>query len=428
MPVKTVKYIYSGDTDKARMFKGIGLQSINILDTSMRLGGLDQSKLKREFSDGTTVEVSNCFGNIAVHITSPGKVIAEEEVAVNLIEEDDVLIYMGNNNDLSEYSVDDIVKESIRHWRVIPSKILDLSNKKLLVIPCPKRILTDNELTAIKSFLKSPICRLFIFPGTSITYVNLILKQLESCLELVLIHGADTTTVRRCYGILPSNKIVALPATLLAWIGVNESDSCIPVVKDINGFGTWYEGICSLSYLNYYSAPDENTVWMFGQEILDKLDASSDHKVYWTTDPDYVSPYYPYTWAEFTTEVDYIAWYNTYVAKGIAPMTKSAPVGYTPTRDSNGWFNFANLGEFNFVGSMIAFVPEEKIIVTGFVPKWLTTSYDKSLSTSDMFCAWLTYGNLICTDNYKQTYFMLPWAAVPSVDYEGWGFSLPIQQ
>jgi hypothetical protein len=423
VPVETIRYnlpIEGAAREKAQAMMGSARQGIGILKDYVKFNNLQSGEVTRKFNDGSIIRISTCFGAIRADIIPMMEVheerkYKEEETLLG----DNTLVYLGT--DFSEYTMDSIVKECLRHWSVVPQENLDgLTDRLLLVLPCPKRILTDNELAIIKVFLSSSASRIFMFPGSSITFVNLILKQLDSCLELVAITGANTT-IYRMNGLLPDSTLISLPASLPAWIGVNESSTHVPIVRDINGFGVWYDGICSLSYLGYYTPPDSLTEWVFGPEIIEKINSGT-ITIGWTINPDYVSPFYTKTYTD-KTEDEYLTWYNPYLTAGIAPMTKSVADSYSFTRNAKGWRDFADLGICNFVESLIAFVPSERIVLCGLVPAWLTNTYAKEITTTDAFCKWLVYGTLENKDNFKQKYFMMPWPAMPRIS--GWVWPTP---
>lgn len=407
MCADTVRFNYFGDKDKGAELKGFASQGVDVLKNLMSYNKLEQGSITRRLSNGAVVNIRSCFGSVQVNTYFPEK--GKEETPVTDFSNlpDETLVYMGPDNDLSAYTTEAIIQGVLRHWYTIPSTSLaELPSKLLLVIAAPKRALTVDEVAAISKFIAVPGRRLFISPSNEPQWVNEILVQLESKFELIPIVSPFTTTVRLA-GLLPDSNLMALPCYESAWLAYKGDN---PVVRDINTYGVWYDNVCSIAYLYYYSPPDAQTTYIFGPELNSKI-PNSGSIIHWNVDACY--PAYPYTYTD-TYRDDYLNWYNPYLEAEIAPMTKAVAASYEFTRNTKGWRNFTDLGVCNFNGSLLAFDNVKNIIVAGFIPAWLTNSYDPSLFTSDLFCNWLIYGRLDVTDNFKQKYFMMPWPAMPS--------------
>jgi hypothetical protein len=142
-----------------------------------------RSSKREELGGLSTVKMTDRIGNDEIII----KTFAEryQKVIYNKTSKEEggnlVCVFVGDNRTpFSEYTTGDLIEKTIHYWGVEPETDLSkLFEKKLLVLPCPVRVLTASETATIKKFLAGER-RLVLFSGTDTTIANLKAAVIET--------------------------------------------------------------------------------------------------------------------------------------------------------------------------------------------------------------------------------------------------------
>ena len=379
---------------------------------------------QQKISDGeTTVKNTGLYQKV---YSTPKK---EEKIDSNL-----VCVYVGSKTTpFSEYGMSDIIRGTMRYWNVEPERDLSkLFEKKLLVLPCPIRVLTEREVTTIKNFLKGNR-RIAFFAGSNLTIANAILTQLESRFFIV---AESTPGVRVLAGYITPKELTIWPAYTLGRVSVYKTYWNTAIVKDWNGFGMLYNDVVAIAPYNIIAWLGPNTqsfldwigLYTHSTDLLTKVNAynpppGGTDPVWTVTDPP--SPTFPTGYLDGMGygSLNLTAWGAWMSANiGNLPLSYIHAYGYNRTRTTFTWGTY-NLSYYNYtdkkyrgyIAAYTAYVPAEKIIVSSFKPYWLQYNYDAIFSGSGIagpkeFSSWFLNGDLEYYDLFEQGGFQ-DWSA-----------------
>ncbi|MCE5212524.1 MAG: hypothetical protein LLG40_13355 [Deltaproteobacteria bacterium] len=469
-------------TDRKRGFTGDIPSGSNELSfknyLKASLGGTFISKMSQTEIDGS-VAIIKSFGMYE-------KIIYKELDVQNLI--DPVAVYVGPNSDFSDYSFDEINLGCKKYWKTTPQKVLDFTNKLLLVLPCPKRIFTVDELAMVKKFMTIPegmttsSRRLVIFSGNDSSIANQILTQLNSKMEFIDYYPAVDEGTYNLSGYIPwgtngtsgtawngddgRKTLFWLPAMIKSFIGIKKEYWNTALVKDLAGYGLAYDKITTLmpGYLAIAqgSIPDS---WRtaYGPYVYNVNLKTNDvpfDSIFWGTD---ITPYPPaYIDFNYGTAGTYgttgaekkqqlLDWIDTNAAQ--MPLYYALSPDFTIGKGTNAVGQHNNFAETNtansgssgtnghgakqvWLGCICAYADSERIILAGFKPNWLTKlfavnyNYVKTYYSTIFFSKWLIYGKLVLAPDMFNTdgKFIMSPPYLYSTEFWSFGGALPIQQ
>ena len=357
---------------------------------------------------------------------------------------DPVLVYTGPDDNFSEYTLNDIVSGCARYWGTVPKRALDFTNKLLLVLPRPKRILTTAELAKVLEFKSRNNCRIVIFCGSDETISNQILVQLSSKLEFIEYTPA-LTGFKNISGFIMVDGVKTLfwvPAEVKSFVGVRSAYWSTAELKDFNNFGLSYSGITGISpipmYLTIGTIPSG---WLSSYDhyaYSESMFAVSDPvwtDIRWGSDPSpYPATYFSSGYTQ--TKAELIDWIEANVSE--LPMYYLNDNDWVPSKTTFAYGLYRNYSETTrgiFNGFYAAYANEEKIVTIGFYPSWLSkaSGFNQDVGQAYkimLFSLWLLYGKL---DLYPDMFntgnrFTMPLPFTYEIEYDGeWRGGLPIQ-
>ena len=314
---------------------------------------------------------------------------------------DRVLVYLGPNNDFSEYTLPQIGANTMSYWNILPEYQLDLFGKILVVLPSPKRILTDAEVVALKKYAEKR--KLFIFSGTNIDICNQVLDQVGSIFEIIPFASSNIGLTN---GIIPSRTVVGLPVKTEGWLLVRSKYASLASVLDPFGKGISFSNIITIvpAYVfNYGGGGVYESRWMFPSAYQANIHYGTGA---WGCSRNTVYPlsYTVDDWSALT-KTAYIAWATAVGGtedKSIELIYKKLP-SYNFTRDSRGWLTFTDYAEYDWVSATMAF--KGNIMVSGNTPLWLK-AYD-AYDAPD-FYKWMAFKEWGTTDVFHQPFYNMP--------------------
>lgn len=356
-----------------------------------------------------------------------------------------VLVYVGPDNNFSEYTSSDIVSGCARYWGTVPMEKLDFTNKLLLVLPRPKRILTADELGKILKFKSGNSCRIALFCGSNESISNQILAQLGSKLEFIEYTPASPG-FRNIPGFIMMHGVKTLfwiPTEIKSFIGVKSNYWPTATLKDFNGFGLSYSDITGIVPISiYFTVGDTPEGWL----------NSYDHYIYsesmftvsdplWT-DIEWGNDSSPYPADYFSSgytqsKAELISWIEANISE--LPMYHLNDNDWIPSKTTFAYGLYKNYIETEttrgiFNGSFAAYADGEKIIPVGFYPSWLSkaSGFNQDVGQAYkimLFSLWLLYGKL---DLYSDMFntgnrFTMPLPFTYAIQYGGSWFGPPIQ-
>jgi hypothetical protein len=351
-----------------------------------------RSSKREELGGLSTVKMTDRIGNDEIIIKTFAeryqKVIynktSKEEGGGNL-----VCVFVGDNRTpFSEYTTGDLIERTIHYWGVEPETDLSkLFEKKLLVLPCPVRVLTASETATIKKFLAGER-RLVLFSGTDTTITNSILRQLSSKLEILPYILADG--YYNVSGKITPNQIVWWVCKPVGWIGVHKDYWHTAALTDWKGYGILYKDITNLSpwaEACQWDGYNANIVAWIG-DYLHSNDLAAKVSAYNPgTDPTWTmtfttteSPFYPSGYFPFVHTITLSEWGAWMSANSEnLPMYRIFPSGHTigkVTFAAGQYNDWSNASYRSITGSHLSYATGERIIVGSFKPSWLTINYD----------------------------------------------------
>jgi len=421
----TTNFIYSGDESKGRGLVGLASQGIEVLKNLMTYNNLKTYSIEKSLADGSHIILSSCYGAVTANIFVPPVVVEEKPKSSETpVSPQPVCVYVGtmDANHFCEYSVDDLAKKSLHYWGVLPEMTLDLAEKKLLILPCPMRVLTAGELSIIKKFMVGDR-RVVLFAGSDTTSANLILRQLGSKLELSVPY--TSTGLFNISGYITPQQLVVWPAYRTGNIGVHSSHSGEAITRDWRGYGLLYPNITTLSPYtitvwtdgNYPEKQAEFGSYMYSVQSYAFFD-THEHDV-WATwahlnlAPLNVAPGVPYL---YTTENDFgtpaipglLGWMSSISAS--MPLYRMRPHGFVRSKTNFATGQYVNYNDIlhrEFTGAIVACAQGEHLIVAAYKPVWLTEWYSaQTLDTWYMgslskIANWMLNGNLSYVDLFN---------------------------
>jgi hypothetical protein len=333
-----------------------------------------------------------------------------------------VLVYLGPENDFSNYTFSDIVVGCKKYWQTTPMYNLDFTGKLLLVLANPKRVLTADELTKITTFLSHEKSRIVVFSGSDESIANAILVQLGSKLEVIETTPAQTG-IKNLSGYLPTDpkQLFWVPCEIVGFIGVNSAYWSTATIKDFEGYGLAYNNITNVmpTHLRFGSFPtwwsDVHGNHLYGSGVLN-ADTEWSSITWGTLLIPYPAAYITFTYT--ANKATLLSWITSNLAN--LPTYYLCPTGFVDTYTIFNYGQYANYEDISNVGtvtgSYIAYADGEKIIVSGVKPSWLSKSllgHLPDLSTEYRIMSlslWLIYGSLTLTPDMFNTgsKFMLP--------------------
>lgn len=305
-----------------------------------------------------------------------------------------VCVYVGNPSiPFSEYSKALLTEKCSHYWNTIPETDLSrIHEKKLLILPCPVRILTTQELSTIRGFLKGSR-RLVLFSGSDTTVANSILRQLESKLEIIPFSFAEA--VYNMSGKITQNQLVWWPGYPVGWIGVYRDYWSTAKVIDWKGYGLLYDNITDMSPANYstvWQLPENESIISFygnyfhsSDQISKVNDYDPEEDLTWTMSwinmsiPLYPVGYIPYDYSTPFSLYEWRDWMNANIDN--LPIYRIFRNGYALSKTSfagGQYIDFLNSEYRGLSGSFLSYVTGERIVVASFKPLWLTVNYDAS--------------------------------------------------
>jgi hypothetical protein len=374
-----------------------------------------RSSKREELGGLSTVKMTDRIGNDEIIIKTFAeryqKVIynktSKEEGGGNL-----VCVFVGDNRTpFSEYDSGDLIEKTIHYWGVEPETDLSkLFEKKLLVLPCPARILTASETATIKKFLAGER-RLVLFSGTDTTISGAILRQLGSKLDILPDRYAHAGYHNAAAFITPK-ELVWYPAELAGFVTVHKDYWDTAIIKDWKGYGLLYSDVVSCQIYAGTMWSDETVSaefvafhgnYKFSQKLIDEMthyldtynpaDHIFDH-CWWPhtgSSPDAEWTYHFESLNDTLLPTGYITYSYTYADLAISGLrdwmsANQMPLYYICAHDADimaktsfaagQYCNYSNYIYRYGVGSYLAYVPGERIIVSGFKPSWLSMNYD----------------------------------------------------
>lgn len=418
---ETLQYRLSGDKDAAREKIAIARQGTEVLKTLMSFNKLEQGGIQKRMADGSVIVINRCFGAMTVDIFSPPKG-QEEVIDIPVIEKFPlpVLVYVGPNDDFSEYTREDLIRRTLHYWGVVPeSNLGNLLDRRLLVLACPKRILTDQELVIIKAFLKGEK-RVVLFCGTDAISANAILRQLESKLDFI---PSPPSGLANLSGKLPDKTLVWWPADITGWLNVNQAYWSTALVKDWKGFGLLYNNVTALvltfRILWDVTATEQIINWIGDYEYSVPLIYK--HNSTWAVAFDLNTTIYPTGYIPYLYDGMTITALQSWMSANAShlPLYRYRPHDFVPAKTHFRYGKYVNYTDLLYrecSGTTFAYATGDNIIVAAFKPSWLTMPYepadiDAAYTTREL-AAWLVSGPLVYADNFEQGGFQ----AVQAVD------------
>jgi hypothetical protein len=354
-----------------------------------------RSSKREELGGLSTVKMTDRIGNDEIIIKTFAeryqKVIynktSKEEGGGNL-----VCVFVGDNRTpFSEYDSGDLIEKTIHYWGVEPETDLSkLFEKKLLVLPCPARILTASETATIKKFLAGER-RLVLFSGTDTTIANSILRQLSSKLEIL--PYSFPGEYYNMSGRITPNQLAWWIGKPVGWIGVHHDYWNTASLVDWKGYGILYKDITTMSPFmescEWEDGANASIIAWIG-DYLHSNDLAAKVSAYNpSTDPTWTmaftttgTPFYPAGYFPFVhtaTLSEWGAWMSTNSSN--MPMYRILLPGHVPERTSFAGGQYTNWSDASYrglTGSYLSYVTGERIVVGSFKPSWLTINYDPS--------------------------------------------------
>ena len=333
-----------------------------------------------------------------------------------------VLVYLGPGNDFSEYTKKDIESNSLKYWWSSPLYGLDFLDKILLVLPCPKRLLTAREAESILKFI-SRNGRIVIFAGENMGIASGVLTQLGSRLEYLANSPAITGNLHIISGKLPDGELFWTVGGHRYWIGVKQLYWPEATVRDFYGYGIAYNNITSLSPWWRGFGPGAFTAdnWFnrFGYHIYSTSFLQVPEWPYitvkWSDLLFYPVGYIPYTYVDMLM-TEFQPWISAnatelpmyYINTGGEPFYQKTYFKY------GYYFNYSETASAGSIyqSSTLAYVDGEGVVACSFKPSFLSNTLVGSYDDLDKvmkikeFAWWLVYGkrtlapNLFNTKNY----------------------------
>jgi len=329
----------------------------------------------------------------------------------------------------SEYARATISARCLRYFGTGPNANLDdLMNDYIqtLILPCPVRVLTPDELTKIQAFRVAG-GRVAIFLGTNRTVANDVLIQLNSKLEFM--PTFYTTAIKTLSGWYVEEGETAqtlfwIPARVRGWINVKQSEWPTAVLNDFNGMGIKYDDVCAMMYMSYWQATEGGYPHPahYCQELYDAIVASpSDFTIQWY---DYRTSCYPsgYIGTYPTDKPTIAAWLLANMAK--MPTYKVAPYNYvrdtiyTPYGNPWDWSDPDMIADLEPMGMILGYAKNENLVVAALDWAYLTDDVGDPVTLdywwwTQEFANWLVGGQMPIHDFYQNNCTMEifpPWA------------------
>jgi len=157
-----------------------------------------------------------------------------------------VNFYIGKTTSpFSEYARDTISARCLRYFKTGPNASLsNLTNEriKLLVLPCPVRVLSDEELAAIQAF-RGRGGRVAFFAGSNREKANEVLTQLGSNFEIM--PTRYNTNIKNLSGFMKESGVSApsmfwVPVQITGWLNFKSSKWGDASLRDFHGYGLQY--------------------------------------------------------------------------------------------------------------------------------------------------------------------------------------------
>jgi predicted transglutaminase-like cysteine proteinase len=361
----------------------------------------------------------------------------------------EVNFYIGKTTaPFSEYTRSQVSARCLRYFGVGPNANLnDLNNGriKLLILPCPRRVLADEELTAIQQF-RSNGGRVALFAGESRDVTNQILVQLGSKLEIMPTRMTSSTKILSGYMVESGDsapEMFWIPAEVRGWVNIRQEQWANAALKDFYGYGFEYNSIaCSMMYETYLKKATSGYMY----SALHHIDIRTDIEEFYAASPaPSPSPYID--WIQYAntypaghvteyqtmylntpegfTLATYSAWLLANASK--LPHMKIEDYGYeTPTLYTPYGYvwDLDDMKSVEMFGPLIAYAEGENLVVTGLKLTYLTDAVGNPVTLdyyfhTEEFARWLLTGQMPMHDYYTNGNLFLPWPAnAPS--YYNW--------
>ena len=306
----------------------------------------------------------------------------------------------------SEITYKDLAPKTMKYWNVLPTaNLYEVAQSMAVCVPSPTRLLTDGEVNVLKSMGKHR--KMFIFPGTNTTIYNEVLDQLECIFEII---PFSTTPTGGVNGILTTGELMYLPVTLRGWLRVRNKYASLAIAKDPYGKGMAFDNI--IHVVPAYHWPDGDGgvyetgyIWDEGTIALTDLHYGGSaygfqYNTLYTT--------YPDNWTTLT-KAEVLAW--LYSIQSHMPYMKKTEENYVIHRNAEGWIDFTDIAEFDWISATLAYYIGDGIMTAGFTPYWLTAAYNTiydSTYTTKQFSKWWAYKKWGTTNKLAQYFYNMP--------------------
>lgn len=340
----------------------------------------------------------------------------------------------------SEYARADISARCLRYFKTGPNANLnDLSNGriKVLILPCPVRVLTAVELAAIQAF-RNTGGRVALFTGDNRDKANEVLVQLGSKLEIMpTLYMPSDPGIHILSGYMVEHDAVGGAATLFwipveirGWINLRQANWGTAKLKDFSNFGLAYNGCAAAMTYETFLKAQRATGYPLGFGFVHET------AIIGPQTPDTWSV----TWYQFSTvfPTGYVApytadreawriWLSANSAKlpyqKVADYGYSVPTIYTPY--GTAWNLSSMLDAVDMFGPLTAYAEGENLIVAALKPSWLTEAIENPVLLdyyfhTQEFSDWMSTGLMPIHDFFQNGNTFQPWPPYVPTFYS-WG-------
>jgi len=330
--------------------------------------------------------------------------------------------YIGpSTSPFSEYTRDEVAIRTMRYFGGLAnSRLADLSggNIKLLILPCPIRVLSDAELTAIQSF-RGGGGRVAFFAGRDLEKANDVLNQLGSQFEILPTYDAVEEGVYIISGICNMDDAPTMfwiAANPTGWISKRQSFWSAAPFKDMSGFGLAYNDVTAVIYDTYLIQQSYPYSSLYMTDIMpDLIDSPPTwDDVEWA----FMSLYFPAGHVAEYPEgkaalYDWLAANTSFLPYSrMAQSGWSMPTIWTPY--GNVWNLESARAYVDFFGALCAYA-SDNLIVCSFRLDMLTNAVGDPDAFDYYFWPvqffdWLINGKLTQHDFFQRGWKFVPWS------------------
>ena len=355
-----------------------------------------------------------------------------------------VCFYIGKSTSpFSEYLRADVSARVLRYFGVGPSANLNsLADARILtlILPCPVRVLTDAEKTAIVSF-RNRGGRVALFVGDDRDKANQVLVQLDSKLEVMPTRYMPSDPgIHILSGYMVEHDAVGgaatlfwIPAAIRGWINMRPANWSTARLKDFSNFGLAYNGYaCAMMYETFLSAAT-SAGYPLGFTHIHHADiivppSPDTWMVQWiqysgTFPSGYVAAY----------TADKAAW-RTWLTANLTklPYQKVSDYGYSIPTISTPYGDVWNLTSMrsatDMFGPLIAYAESENLVAVALKPSWLTDAVGNPVTLdyyfhTQEFSDWLTTGFMPIHDFFENGNTFQPWPPYVPTFYSASGWA-----